>query len=140
MIAHQATCVAIGGRAVLIEGEPGSGKTSLALALIDRGAQLVGDDGVLLEHMGERLLARPHPNTRGLIEVRNLGLLPFPVRDEAPVALVLRLDPTAPRFIERAEQVEIAGVTLPLIRLWPGGEALPLKAELAVAHYSLFRS
>lgn len=39
---HQATCVAIGGRGVLIEGLPGSGKSSLALALIDRGAQLVG--------------------------------------------------------------------------------------------------
>ncbi len=45
---HQASCVAIGERALLIEGLPGSGKSSLALALIDRGATLVGDDGVVL--------------------------------------------------------------------------------------------
>lgn len=140
MISHQATCVAIGGRAVLIEGAPGTGKSSLALALIDRGAELVGDDAVSLESRGGRLLARPHPNTRGLIEVRNLGLLPYPVRDEAPIALVIRLDETAPRFIEAPEQIEIVGVTLPMVRLWPGGEVLPLKAELALTHYGLFRS
>src|SRR3546814_11755709 len=44
----QGSAVAIGGRAVLIIGPPGSGKTSLALALIDRGATLIGDDGVAL--------------------------------------------------------------------------------------------
>ncbi|HQA17982.1 MAG TPA: serine kinase, partial [Novosphingobium sp.] len=45
-LVHQATCVAIKGRALLIEGPPGSGKSSMALALIDRGAALIGDDGV----------------------------------------------------------------------------------------------
>ena len=42
------TAVAIGGRALLIDGPPGSGKSSLALALIDRGALLIGDDAVHL--------------------------------------------------------------------------------------------
>ena len=51
---HQFTCVAIKGRGVLIEGAPGSGKSSLALALIDRGAVLVGDDGVTLAAQGGR--------------------------------------------------------------------------------------
>ena len=140
MIVRQSTGVAIQGRAVLIEGDPGTGKSSLALALIDRGAALIGDDGVELAPAGERLLARPHPRTRGLIEVRNLGLLPSPVCDEAPVALVLRLEETAPRFIEQAERIEIAGCAVPLVRLWPGGAVLHLKAELALTRYGLFRS
>lgn len=135
MAVLQASCVAIAGRAVLIEGPPGSGKSSLALALIDRGGVLVGDDGVLLEREGERLVARPHPETRGLIEVRNLGLLTLPALDAAPVALVLVLDEAAPRFVEAAEEVERAGVPLPAIRLWPGSAVLHLRAELALARF-----
>ncbi|MFN3389305.1 MAG: HPr kinase/phosphorylase, partial [Allosphingosinicella sp.] len=43
-----ASCVAIGGRAVLIAGRSGSGKSDLALRLIDRGARLVSDDYTIL--------------------------------------------------------------------------------------------
>jgi hypothetical protein len=136
-LAYQATCVAIGNRAVLIEGPPGSGKSSLALALIDRGALLVGDDGVELDLRAGRLFARPHPNTAGLLEVRNIGLLPFPVRDEAPVALVLLLDAQAPRFVERAEWTARAGAALPLLRLAGEGAVLPLRAELALDRHGL---
>jgi serine kinase of HPr protein (carbohydrate metabolism regulator) len=139
-IVHQATGVAIHGRAVLIEGEPGTGKSSLALGLIDRGAQLIGDDGVIVVPTANRLMARPHPNTRGLVEVRNLGLLTFPACEEAPVALVVRLDESAPRFVDAPERTMIAGHDLPLLRLWPGGSILPLKTELALAKYGLFRS
>ena len=134
---HQATCVAINGRAVLIEGAPGSGKSSLALTLIDRGAVLIGDDGVTLEPRGGRLYASPPPNIAGLLEVRNLGLLEFPTVGDVPVALVVRLDPTAERFIETAERVELGGVELPLVRLWPGGEVLALKVELAFERFGL---
>lgn len=137
MIARQSTCVAINGRALLIEGAPGTGKSSLALALIDRGAVLIGDDSVMLQAQDGRLNAMPHPNTCGLIEVRNLGLLPFPYLDLAPVALMLALDPSAPRYVENADAVAICGVSLPLIRIWPEGQPLALKAELALGRYGL---
>ena len=135
--ARQSTCVAIGGRGVLIEGRPGTGKSSLALALIDRGAVLVGDDGVLVRPVSGRLVARPHPNTRGLIEVRNLGLLAFPVLEEVAIALCLRLGEFAPRFIETAGAIDIAGVTIPAIDLTPADWTLPFKAELALDRYGL---
>ena len=132
----QASCVAIDGRAVIIEGPPGSGKSSLALALIDRGAMLVGDDGVLLEPRRGRLWALPPPNIAGLLEIRNVGLARMaPVT--APVALVLRLDPDAPRHLEAAEQATLAGATCPLIRLWPDTPALPLRAEWALKMHGL---
>ncbi|PTR08805.1 MULTISPECIES: HPr kinase/phosphorylase [unclassified Novosphingobium] len=139
---HQATAVAIGGRAVMIEGPPGSGKSSLALALIDRGAQLVGDDGLLLlpdiaPGNAPRLLAQPHPRIAGLLEVRNLGLLRFPHLAQAPVALVLRLDADAPRFIDAAGRVERAGIAVPMVQLWPETPMLVLRATLALEHYGL---
>lgn len=137
MPARQASCVAIGGRAVLIEGAPGSGKSSLALALIDRGAELIGDDGVLVEPRGGALHALPHPNTRGLIEVRNVGIVTMPARDDAPVALALWLDEEAPRFIDRAETLLVEGISVPLIRLWPYSPTLALRAELALSRYGL---
>ncbi len=135
MTAHQASCVAIGGIGLLIEGAPGSGKSSLALALIDRGAVLVGDDGVLLEAQGERLVARPHPETRGLLEVRNLGLLPFPVRESVLVTLVIALDPDAPRFIELPERRELLGVIVPRLQFAPHDPLLAIKAELALSRF-----
>lgn len=134
---HQASCVAIGGRAVLIEGPPGSGKSSLALALIDRGAVLVGDDAVQLSMNGHRLHASPPPNIAGLLEVRNVGLLQFASASDVPVALVLRLDREAPRFIEEAEHVGLRGVQLPMVRLCPDAPVLALRAELALQRYGL---
>lgn len=134
---HQATCVAIAGRGLMIEGPPGSGKSSLALALIDRGAVLVGDDGVALERQGEHLLASPAPATTSLLEVRGLGLITMPVVAAVPVALVIMLDGEAPRFITEAETTIRHGAALPLIRLWPDSPVLALRAEFALNHYGL---
>lgn len=136
VLLRQATCVAIGGRGVLIEGPPGAGKSGLALELIDRGAMLVGDDGVRLERRGETLWALPPPNTHGLLEARNLGLLTFPTT-EAPVALQLVLDPDAPRFIDAAEVAEIAGVPVPVLAFDPRITPAAVRAELALRTYGL---
>lgn len=137
MTPHQATVVAIAGRGVMIEGDPGAGKSSLALALIDRGARLVGDDSVMLEVADGRLLAHPHPATRGLLEVRNLGLLPVEPIAGVPIALVVRLDRDAPRYCEVAEEVHRGGAVLPMVPLSPEGSVLHLKVELALERYGL---
>lgn len=137
---RQATAVAIGGRhglrAVLIEGPPGSGKSSLALALVDRGAELIGDDGVTLEWREGRVWAAPPPNTAGLIEVRNVGIVSLPTR-QAPVALVLRLDAAAPRHVEAADRLDLLGQVVPLLALHPEAWPLPLRAEWALMQHGL---
>ncbi|KPF93357.1 serine kinase [Novosphingobium sp. AAP83] len=137
---RQATCVAIGGRGLLIEGAPASGKSSLALALIDRGAMLLGDDGVMLSAQNGRLIAAPHPNTIGTLEVRNVGLVDMPVSSPVPVALVISLDGQAPRFIESAATITIGDVPLPWVKLYPDSPVLALRAEIAMRTYGLMFS
>lgn len=131
----QTSAVAIGGRAVLIQGAPGSGKSSLALALIERGATLIGDDGISIAVTGRRLIASPPPHTAGLIELRNIGLLSYPTTSEVPVALVVRLDTAARRFIDAAQSCDLCGIVLPLVHIWPEGPLLALKTEAALERY-----
>lgn len=133
----QASCVALGGRAVLIQGVPGSGKSSLALALIDRGATLIGDDGVAIAARNGVLRASPPPHIAGLIEVRNVGLLKRPVATSVPIALALRLDQAAERLPEQPEQLSLEGINLPCLALWPATPFLALRAEAALERWGL---
>lgn len=87
-----ATAVAYGGRAVILKGASGSGKSSLALQLISLGATLVADDGVRLWRSHDRLIAGPPARIAGLIEARFVGLMRLPYEAEAEVALVVDLD------------------------------------------------
>lgn len=130
------SCVAIKGRAVLIEGTPGCGKSSLALALIDRGAALVGDDGVTLEAREGRLWALAPPNIAGELEIRNVGIVTLPAV-EAPVALAIVLREQAPRYVERIETVCIEGCQIPVIMLWPHSPVLTQRVEWALKIHGL---
>ena len=130
------SCVAVGGRAIVIEGAPGSGKSSLVLALIDRGAELVGDDGIQVERCGSQVIAAPPPNTAGKIEVRNVGIVDMPAR-KAVIALVLALDAQAPRFPLSLDQRIIAGVEIPCLPFHPGDAIQALRAEYALEKHGL---
>ncbi|MDN3645960.1 HPr kinase/phosphatase C-terminal domain-containing protein [Pontixanthobacter aestiaquae] len=133
---RQAAAVAIGGKALLIEGPPGCGKTTLALSLLDRGASLIGDDGVALTTNDGALIASPPPNTSGLIEVRGVGLIERP-SIIAPVSLILAITPDAPRYIERADTIAILGHDIPIIQFARYNEADPIRAEAALDLHGL---
>jgi serine kinase of HPr protein (carbohydrate metabolism regulator) len=130
------SCVAIAGRGVLVTGAPGSGKSALALALIDRGAQLVGDDGVTLEVRDDRAWVAPPPRIAGKLEIRNVGLIDLPTV-EVPLALVVRLDRDAPRFVGEASVAELSGAHVPEIALFPDAATLPLRTEWALRRHGL---
>lgn len=132
----QYSAVAMGGHALLIAGPAGSGKTTLCLSLIDRGAHLVGDDGVALSVEEGNLVASPPPRTRGLLEIRNVGIVTLPCIS-APVALILQVDPGAPRFVEKADRTPLLGVAIPTIRFSLHDEANAIRAEYALRIHGL---
>lgn len=133
---RQAGCVSIGGRGLLIEGPPGCGKTSLALLLLDRGALLVGDDGVELTVRDGVLWACPPPNISRKLEIRNVGIIQLPTSD-APVSLRLVLSDDAPRFVEIADKIELKGVAIPTLHFDARGAAAAIRAEYALALHGL---
>lgn len=129
------SAVLVGARAVLIRGPAGSGKSRLALALIEAGAsgalpfaRLVGDDRVHVEAAHGRLLVRPADTLAGLIEVRGLGIRRVPFEPLAAVGLVIDLAAAdAERLPPRETAVtEVAGIALPRLAVAPGVEAAAL--------------
>lgn len=133
----QATCVVVDGAGVLLRGPPGSGKSDLALRLIDAGAKLVADDGVELRRTGDGIVARLPPtapeSVRGRIEIRGLGIAPVPAVAEARLELVVDLVPA--EAVERLPEpatAELLGVKLPLLRLNGLEPSAPAKVRLAV--------
>ena len=129
-----ATTVALAGVGVAIEGPSGSGKSDLALRLIDGGARLVADDQTRVERQDGQLVASPPPAIAGLIEVRGLGIVELPY--EPDVVLRLLVAPVAANDVERMPQPEsrtLLGVALPVLRLDPFAISACAKLRLAVA-------
>jgi serine kinase of HPr protein (carbohydrate metabolism regulator) len=127
-----ATAVSIGGKAVLLTGASGAGKSDLALRLIDRGAVLVSDDQVELRLQDGVLRASPPPTIEGRIEVRGVGIVVMPFVTDVPVALVIDLDLPPERLPELRERV-VAGTSVRLALIDPREISAPLKVELLLS-------
>lgn len=128
-----ATTVAIDGRGVMILGPSGSGKSDLALRLIDRGAVLVSDDYTRLRRDDAALLASAPITIGGRIEVRGLGIVPSPHIDDIPVALAVRLGVPVDRMPDSTMELFV-GMPIRMLPLDPRPASAPLVVELALRH------
>ncbi len=136
------TCVALGGKAALLRGPSGSGKSDLALRFLslppEGGLQprLVADDRVVVDPRAESgLIVSPPSTLAGKIEVRGLGIVEVPYLREATLMLavdLVRLE-DVPRMPEESlERIEIAGRAVPLLKLSAFEPSAPLKIKLAL--------
>lgn len=123
-----ASCVAVRGAGVLIAGPSGSGKSDLALRLIDRGAVLVSDDYTLLHAEDGALHATAPATIAGRIEVRGIGIVERPCLSSAPVALFVEAG--TPERMPMPATRTIAGIALPAYRLALLEASAPAKIDL----------
>jgi len=132
-----ASCVAIGGRAVLLGGRSGQGKSDLAVRLIDRGAALVSDDYTLVRRQNGRLIACAPDTIAGKIELRGVGILEYPAVRDMPVALFVDLDLKSSRLPDVNEKRMVAGIAIPVVGLNAHEPSAPIKVEAALRLFGL---
>ena len=132
-----ASCVAKDGRAILISGRSGAGKSDLALRLIDRGAKLVSDDYTIVRRVNGRLLAKAPMNIEGKIEVRGVGILKMETASDIPVCLMIDLSSAVERMPRTGEVQRVAGLEIPTISVNALEASAPVKVEVALEHVGL---
>lgn len=116
----------------MLLGGSGSGKSDLALRLIDRGAVLVADDQCELRAAGDALTCTPPATLAGQMEVRGIGITRRDWHGPVPVRLAVRLAGTYDRM--PGQQVEMmAGTGVAAVRLHAFEASAPIKVELALA-------
>jgi HPr kinase/phosphorylase len=135
-----ASCVALGGKGVLLLGASGAGKSDLALRLIDGGARLVADDRCEIFMRAGKLCARAPQSIAGLIEMRGLGIIALPHAKSVVVAMAVRLGASPTRLPEPMFYLPPPGVTavrpVPLIMVKAASASAPARIRAALAAFS----
>ena len=127
-----ATAVAIDQSGVLIIGKSGSGKSDLALRLIDRGALLISDDIVKVDGTAMPPTLQAAPNIVGKIEIRGVGVISAPHVEDIPLRLVVNLDCPVERLPRGRQTHSTAGFDIPTINLVAFEASAPIKIEYAL--------
>jgi len=132
-----ASCVAKEGRAVLLAGPSGSGKSDLALRLLDHGFTLVSDDRTILHKDGPQLIASAPETIKGKLEIRGIGIVDVATIQNAPLALVVELTSDMQRLPDDSRERLILGIGVPLINVDAMTASAASKVALALDRLGL---
>jgi|TARA_A200000113_G_C8622681_1_gene276392 serine kinase of HPr protein (carbohydrate metabolism regulator) len=102
---------------VAIFGDPGSGKSDLALRLIDSGATLISDDITVFSKLEKNINLFGIENTKGLLEVREVGIITVPYVEGIKLKLVVRLTDKVIERIPKKNQINLLGLKFPKLEI-----------------------
>jgi len=122
---------------VVISGPSGSGKSDLALRLLDRGFTLVSDDRTIVRRQGSKLIASAPETIKGKLEVRGVGIVDMESIASAPVALLVELTSDIQRLPDDGRERLILGAAIPLISVDAMTASAPSKVALALNRLGL---
>lgn len=114
-ITLHASSVAVEGRALLVLGASGAGKSALALRLMAMGAELVADDRVIVRRQGCALSVEAPEQIKGRIEARFVGILNAEATGPCPLSLIVDLDQSESERLPPYRQKKLLGISLPLL-------------------------
>ena len=109
--------VVIDDNGVLILGDSGSGKSDLALRLIDNGATLISDDISICRKNSNNIYLHCPPEIKGLLEVREIGIITVPFVERIKLRLVVNLKSKNNERFPKDNSFRILGVKIPLISI-----------------------
>ena len=126
--------VVAGGTGILLRGPSGSGKSILALLLIEEmEGRLVADDRLDLVREGDEVMMAAPPAIAGMIELRGRGIVRLPHAERAAVHLVIDLVPELIRMPdEPAFSTELMGLLLPRCPVPQAGVVPPMHQLLLI--------
>ena len=137
------TCLSVGGEGVLLLGEPGTGKSDLALRLMDEPgygisespmrSKLVSDDQVIITRYDDKLVASSPPAIHGKLEIRGLDIITLATQPSVALSLVVKLQ--TPSRIERLPDsavFDILGLALPLVEIDGNSASAPARLRAAL--------
>tara|TARA_B100000963_G_C22499404_1_gene613031 strand:- start:508 stop:933 length:426 start_codon:yes stop_codon:yes gene_type:complete len=109
--------IVIDDNGVLILGDSGSGKSDLALRLIDNGATLISDDVSICKKNLNNIYLYCPPEIKGLLEVREIGIITVPFVERIKLKLVVNLKSKNNKRFPEDNYFKILGIKVPLINI-----------------------
>ena len=109
--------IVIDDNGVLILGDSGSGKSDLALRLIDNGATLISDDVSICKKNLNNIYLYCPPEIKGLLEVREIGIITVPFVERIKLKLVVNLKSKNNERFPQDNYSKILGIKIPLINI-----------------------
>lgn len=132
MIQIYATAIAINGNGIIITGHSGAGKSDLTMRLIDRGAQLIADDQIIINGPVNKPILCQTAHHINAIELRGVGIISMDCVNNVALKLAVILDDNYERSPKPFPLRDYGDYHIPTVKISAWELSAPIKVEMAL--------